>query len=146
MSQDVEIHLIAYDEASDVIQSVGSNLSVTFTNIEGQTEMVSTTDDATSQIAADYSQVSSAGQNLQNSQSAVQTSTTQSALAFNNLATSGMSLYMAVNNIENAQVSLDRAHLMVEKSTNAVTSAQNAYNTAVTKYGPNSKETAGRAC
>jgi hypothetical protein len=51
-----------------------------------------------------------------------------------------MMLYMAVNNVENAQVTLDRAHLQVEKATNAVTSAQNAYNEACAKYGPNSKE------
>jgi len=138
---DVEIHLIAYDEASETIEEAGSNLSVTFTNIEGQTEdLVATTDDATSQISSDYQQVGDAGQSLADTQDTVQASTTQTAMGFNNLATSGMMLYMAVNNVENAQVSLDRAHLQVEKSTNAVAAAQLAYNDAVAKYGPNSAQ------
>ena len=42
--------------------------------------------------------------------------------------------------LENAEVTLDRAHVTLEKDTNAVQAAQEKYNEAVAKYGPNSQE------
>ena len=62
----------------------------------------------------------------------------QNAMQMNSAAMSGAMLYMAVNNIENAQVSLSRANLMEEKAANSVTLAQQAYNKAVAEYGENS--------
>ncbi|MGA3192476.1 MAG: hypothetical protein ABSD73_08195 [Candidatus Bathyarchaeia archaeon] len=141
MSEDVEIHLIAYDEASNVIQSVGSNLSTTFTDIEGNTQdLVTTTDNASSQIADDYNQVNDAGQNLQNSQADVQASCGQSVMALNNLALSGATLAMSFMNVENRQVAVDRANLMVQRSTETLEKAQLDYNTAVEQYGTNSSQ------
>jgi len=115
-SSQVEIQITAYDEATSVINQVANNMQAANVQVSQGTAAVS---DATDQA---------------------NTSAKNTALGFNNLATSSMMLYMAVNNIENAQVALDRAHLVVEKSTNAVTAAQNHYNTEVAKYGPNSKE------
>jgi flagellar biosynthesis chaperone FliJ len=115
-SSEVTITLTAVDDASEVVYSAASNI-----------------DEADTQISESTQEVSAATQ-----QTSI--STQQTAMGFNNLALSGMSLWMAVNNVENAQVALDRAHLQVEKATNAVTAAQLAYNTACEKYGPNSKE------
>jgi hypothetical protein len=141
LSSDVEIHLLAYDEASSVIEGVGSNLSVTFSNIEGETqELVSTTDKATSQIASDYGQVENAGYSLQAQQEASQASFGTSIMAMNNLALAGASLVMSFERIQNAQVMVDRANLMVQRSTESAERAQTAYNDAVTKYGPNSTQ------
>jgi hypothetical protein len=116
MSSEVQITLTAFDQATETINNVGNAVQQMNTDVTDSTQQTSTTIQAANVTTKD------------------------AALSFNNMATSGMNLYMAVNNIENAQVALDRAHLTVEKSTNEVTSAQNAYNTAVEKYGPNSKE------
>jgi hypothetical protein len=116
MSSEVQITLTAVDEATDTINNVANSVNQANTEITDSSEEMSSTVQASN------------------------TSVKDTALGFNNMATSGMNLYMCINNIENAQVALDRAHLQVEKATNAVTSAQNAYNTAVTKYGPSSKE------
>jgi hypothetical protein len=116
MSSEVEIQLTAIDQASAVVNQVAENIQTADSQI---TESTNAASNATQQ----------AGQ-----------STQQTALGFNNLATSGMSLYMAIDRVENSQVALDRAHLGVEKATNAVTAAQTHYNDACAKYGPNSKE------
>lgn len=141
MSEDVEIHLRAYDEASDIIQQVGSNLSATFTDIEGRTQdLVTTTDNASSQITDDYNQVNDAGQNLANSQSDVQMSTKDTVMSMNNLALSGASLAMSFMMVENREVAVDRANLMVERSTASLQKAQDEYNKVVLQYGTNSSE------
>ncbi|MGA3192661.1 MAG: hypothetical protein ABSD73_09155 [Candidatus Bathyarchaeia archaeon] len=140
-SEDVEIHLIAYDEASDVIQSIGSNLSTTFTDVEGNTQgLVTTTDNATNQIVYDYSQVSDAGQQLQNSQADLQMSTSDTVMSMNNLALGGAALAMSFMNVENRQVAVDRANLMVERGLATLQKAQDSYNVAVEKYGADSSQ------
>ena len=68
------------------------------------------------------------------------TSVKDTALAFNNLATAGAGLYMSFERVENAQVMVDRANLMLHRSTEALEKAQTAYNDAVAKYGPNSTQ------
>jgi hypothetical protein len=141
MSQEVEIHLRAYDEASDIITQVGSNLSSTFTDVEGRTQdLVTTTDNATSQMVDDYNQVNDAGQNLGNSQRDIQNSMGDSVMALNNLALSGASLAMSFMMVENRQVAVDRANLMVQRSTEALQKAQDTYNKVVQQYGADSAQ------
>jgi hypothetical protein len=141
MSSDVEIHLVAYDEASNVIEGVGSNLSATFTDVEGNTqELASTTDNATSQIAEDYDQVGSSAQAMSDDVDTANNSCTGSAMAMNSTALAGATLFMSFERVQSAEVSLDRAHLMIEKDTLAVQKAQEAYNAAVAKYGPESQQ------
>lgn len=141
MSSDVEIHLIAYDEASSVIESVGSNLSVTFTDVEGKTQsLMNTTDEATSQIASDYGQVEVASSSLTDAQEKTSMGIGQTALSMNNLALSGATLFMSFERVQNAQVSLDRANLMLERSTSTLETAQDNYTKAVAKYGADSPQ------
>lgn len=140
-SSEVEVHLVAYDEASDVIESVGSTVSTTFTDIEGNTqELASTTDSATGQMANDYSQVGKSAQSMSDSVDSANMSCSESAITMNSTAMSGAALFMSFENITNAEVSLDRAHLMIQKDTQALTTAQENYNAAVAKYGPNSQQ------
>src|SRR5271157_2191262 len=140
-SSNVEVHLIAYDEASNVIESVGSTLSATFTDVEGQTqELASTTDSATSQIASDYDSVGSSAQNMADTTNTANVSCSDAAMTMNSTAMSGAMLFMSFERIQNSEISLDRAHLMVERSTLAVQKAQEAYNAAVAKYGPDSQQ------
>jgi hypothetical protein len=72
-------------------------------------------------------------------------STTESfssqVLSVNNLALSGATLFMAFERIENSQVMLDRANLLVQKSTNSLTSAQETYNEDLAQYGPYAQQT-----
>jgi hypothetical protein len=116
LSSEVQITITAFDEATETINNVANSVNQANAEIEDSSSSMTST--------------------LQSANAGV----TNTALGFNNMATSGMGLYMGINNIENAQVSLDRAHVNVQKSTNAVTDAQNKYNDAVAKYGPNSKE------
>lgn len=141
MSSDVEIHLIAYDEASSVIESVGSNLSVTFTDVEGKTQsLANTTDEATGKMASDYEHVETASSSLTNAQEKTSMGIGQTALSMNNLALSGATLFMSFERVENAQVAVDRANLMVQRSTESLEHAQTTYNDAVAKYGVDSAQ------
>lgn len=140
-SSEVEVHLVAYDEASEVIESVGSTVSTTFTDIEGNTqELASTTNDATSEIADNYSQVGNSAQDMSDSVDTANQSCKSSAMAMNSTALAGATLFMSFERVQNAEVALDRAHLMIEKDTLAVQKAQEAYNTTVEKYGPDSQQ------
>lgn len=141
MSSDVEIHLIAYDEASNVIESVGSNLSGTFTDVEGKTRsLANTTDAATGKMASDYGQVQTASNSLTSASEKTTMGIGQTALSMNNLALSGATLFMSFEKVEKAQIMVDRANLMVQRSTETVELAQKAYNNAVEKYGVDSAE------
>jgi hypothetical protein len=140
-SNEVDIQLIAYDQASAVIESVGSTLTTTFTDIEGNTQqLASTTDDATSQISSDYDQVNSSAQDMANNVDTASSSCQHSGMAMNSAALAGMSLFLSFERVHNSEVQLDRAHLMVERSTAAVEKAQDAYNQTVAKYGPDSQQ------
>jgi len=138
---EVEIHLVAYDEASEKIESVGNTVSATFTDIEGKTQSLTTvTDESTGQITASYGKVADAGQNLEKQQAKTTMGFSDSALAANNLALSGATLFMSFERVEKAEVAVDRANLNVQRSTEAVDQAQKAYNAAVAKYGENSAQ------
>ncbi len=164
----VEIDIVATDDASDVFQEVSSNFTDMSSNVsEASDTMSSDVSDSMQQTAssvstmtttvqADTSQMqdafTQAGSTAQVSMNQITTSTgaastatdassqsfSQNAMQMNSAAMSGAMLYMAVNNIENAQVSLSRANLMEEKAANSVTLAQQAYNKAVAEYGENS--------
>ena len=163
-----EIDIVATDDASDVFQDVSDNFSDMSNNVsEASDTMSSDVSDSMQQTAssvstmtttvqADTSQMqdafTQAGSTAQVSMNQITTSTgaasdatdassqsfSQNAMQMNSAAMSGAMLYMAVNNIENAQVSLSRANLMEEKAANSVTLAQQAYNKAVAEYGENS--------
>lgn len=72
--------------------------------------------------------------------SSISSSAKDVVMGFSNLATSAFGLYSAYERVENAEVSLDRANLVVEKGTERVEQAQKTYNEAVEKYGVNSAE------
>ncbi len=163
-----EIDIVATDDASDVFQEVSSNFSDMSSNVSEASDAMSTDvsssmqstanavtnmsvtvqadtsqmDDSLTQAAAN-AQVSmnnitvSSGQ-AQTATDATSQTFSQNAMQMNQMAMSGAMLYMAVNNIENAEVSLSRAELVEEKAKNAVTLAQQAYNHAVAEYGPTS--------
>src|SRR5271157_562756 len=140
-SSDVEVHLICFDEASSVIEDFGATISNTFTDIEGNTQSLqSTTDDATSQMVNDYGQVGDSAQGMSDSVDTANTSCSSAAMTMNSTAMSGAMLFMSFERIQNSEISLDRAHLMVERSTLAVQKAQEAYNAAVAKNGPDSQQ------
>lgn len=137
----MELHLIAYDEASSVIESVGSNLSATFTDVEGKTQnLMNTTDEATGKMAGDYERVETASSSLTDAQKTTTMSFGQQLLAVNNLATGSFGLVTSFERVENAQVAVDRANLTVQRSTKSVNDAQENYNKAVEKYGADSPQ------
>jgi hypothetical protein len=70
----------------------------------------------------------------------VEKSSKDVALAFNNIATSGLALYGSIDRIQTVQVALDRANLAVKTSANAVDDAQRKYNATIEKFGVGSKE------
>ncbi len=163
-----EIDIVATDDASDVFQDVSSNFSDMSNEVsEASDTMSSDVSDSMQQTAssvstmtttvqADTSQMqdafTQAGSAAQVSMNQITTSTgaasdatdassqsfSQNAMQMNSATMSGAMLYMGLNNIENAQVSLSRANLVEEKAANDVTLAQQAYNKAVAEYGVNS--------
>ncbi|MGA2681687.1 MAG: hypothetical protein ABSF44_07815 [Candidatus Bathyarchaeia archaeon] len=58
----------------------------------------------------------------------------------NTAVLSAAGLVTSVHSLESAETSLDRAHVVVEKDTNGVQTAQEKYKEAVAKYGPNSQQ------
>ena len=127
MSSNIEFNITAFDEASSVFNEVSTSATECFSTVE-------------SGASGAAESVNSSTSGMQTSVSASSGSLKDNALAMNGLAMSGAMLAMSVSNIENAEVSLDRAHVTVEKDTNAVTSAQEKYNAAVSKYGANSQQ------
>jgi hypothetical protein len=113
---EINIHVTATDDASAVMEQVASNASGSMNEIKNSSQGVTGAINQTNM------------------------STQQTALAFNNAATSGMALIMAAERVQTAQVQLDRANLMVQRSTESVEKTQTAYNDAVAKYGPNSQQ------
>jgi len=127
LSANVEFSITAFDEASSVFEDLSSNASECFDNVESSaSEMASSVNTSTATVA--------------DNQPLVTNSFQSNALAINNVATASAGLVMGVYSLESAEVSLDRAHLMVEKDTTAVTLAQQAYNKAVLDYGANSSQ------
>lgn len=113
---EVEIRLIAVDNASKVFSDVAGNVET------ASGEMTSSTDRVTGAMASSGASVK------------------ESALAFNNMATGCMALYGAVDQVEKSQVALDQANLKVLRSSEAVEKAQKDYNSTVEKYGSDSAE------
>ncbi|HMK94849.1 MAG TPA: hypothetical protein VK536_05540 [Candidatus Limnocylindrales bacterium] len=125
MSTNVEFNITAEDLASDVFEEVSRTASECFDNIEsGASEMASDVNTSTSTIADNQPVIASSMQN--------------NVSAIGMMATASAGLVMSVYSLESAEVSLDRAHVMVEKDTTAVTLAQQTYNKAVLDYGVNS--------
>lgn len=112
----IDIIVEATDNASGTIQQVASNTESSLNEISDASNTVT---EATDQTTASSQQV---------------------GLAFNNVATSGFALVMSVENIEKSQVMLDRANLVVERSTETLQTAQENYNAVVEKYGANSQQ------
>jgi hypothetical protein len=70
----------------------------------------------------------------------VEKSSKDVALAFNNVATSGLALYNSIDRVQTAQVGLDRANLAVKTTANSVEDAQRKYNAEVEKFGVSSQQ------
>lgn len=113
---DVEIHLKAFDEASEVIRNVGENTAKALGNVENS------------------------GAAVTRETERVKVSVKDTALSFNNMAAAGMALYMSVDRVQEANLRLDRANLMVQRSNEGVERAQTAYNLALSRFGVNSTE------
>ena len=67
------------------------------------------------------------------------------AISVSGVATAGFSLYMSYDMIEKASVQVDKAQITVASTANSAKKAQDAYNEAVAKYGPNSAEAQQKA-
>lgn len=138
MSSDVEFHITAFDEAQSAFGSVSSEALECFNTVETKaSEMQETVGVATSEMGTNLQESSSA---VAASQEASQTSFAETAMSMNNVAVSAATLYMTMDRVENSSVALDRAHLIVQKSTLSVQKATEACNEAVAKYGANSQE------
>ena len=61
------------------------------------------------------------------------------------LATSAFALYGGLERLEGAQFRADKANLAVQRSNQSLKDSQDAYNTAVEKYGPDSSQAADAA-
>jgi hypothetical protein len=138
---DVEIHVIAFDEASSVVESLGATMSATFQNIEGQTQtLANTTMEASSQMSLSYDDMKFSVEAMDEAQGTMSKGFGTSVMAMNNVALAGAGLFMSFERVQNAQVMVDRSNLMVLRSTETLEKAQMAYNDAIGKYAPNSTQ------
>jgi hypothetical protein len=127
VSANVEFTVQAFDEASSVFQDVSTSATECFTTVTtGASEAADDVSASSTQIAT-ATESSSGG-------------FTKNAMAMNTVVLSAAGLATSVYSLESAETSLDRAHVTVEKDTNAVQAAQEKYNEAVAKYGPNSQQ------
>ena len=115
MSANVEFNITAFDQASSVFEDVSRSATKCFT-----TETTEASEAADS-VGASSTEITTATESASCEFS-------KNALAMNTAALSAAGLVIGVTSIENAEASLDRAHVTLEKDTNAVQSAQEKYN------------------
>jgi len=127
LSANVEFNVTAFDQASPVFTDVSESATTCFSTI--------TTDasDAADSVGVSGSEMSTAMESSSGGFS-------KNAMAVNTAALSAEGLITSVYSLESAETALDKAHVTVEKDTNIVTAAQNAYNIAVAKFGSDSPQ------
>ena len=102
MSANVEFNITAFDAASSVFQDVSSSATECFTTVTtGASE-------AADSVGASSTEITTATESASGGFS-------KNAMAMNTAALSAAGLAMSVDNIENSEVSLDRAHVTLGK-------------------------------
>jgi len=112
----ISLVLRAVDEASEIVRRVSQETS-------GALE-----------------EVRRASENIAQAHSLSWQETKNLITSFSGLATSCFALYSAIDRVQDAQINLSRASLLVQQATNALEEAQNRYNAAVAKYGEESPQ------
>ena len=123
-STEISLVLKAYDEASSVLSTVGSNLSGSLGKIDDSTKQVtaSTTNmgkayesasGQVNEINAQYGKVADSTEKVDASTKKASMSLTQQVGAFNTLALSGVTLALSFDRVEKAQLASDKANLNV---------------------------------
>lgn len=155
MSANIEFNITAFDEASSVFDEVQTNATDCFdtvtTNANEAADAVETSSGQISSAVGSQNSTYQQAISQQNDINAAYGSGTptvnahtvslqSNALAVSQVASAGAGLVMGVYSLESAEVSLDRAHVTVEKDTTAVAAAQLAYNNAVANYGSGSEQ------
>jgi hypothetical protein len=112
MSQETKLVLKAVDEASETFRKVGTEAG----------------------------RLSDKVGDVGKSSAKTEASNKQLLLGFNNLATSGFALYNIIDKVQDMQVGVDRANLMVKTSLNSVEDAQRRYNATLEKYDADSEQ------
>ncbi|MBS7647961.1 hypothetical protein KEJ24_09045 [Candidatus Bathyarchaeota archaeon] len=116
LSSNISIHISAVDEASRIIESVGTEVQQTLSEVN--------------------SVVEETGRNWKETLLTVKDATK----AFSGLTTAAWSLYQSIDRVQDMQLTLDRANLKVKATLNALEDAQRRYNEAVAKYGVDSSQ------
>ena len=155
MSANVEFSVQAFDEASSVFEEVSSSASECFSTITSDgSEAADSVDTSTTEMASGLQNLNTASAEATTSLTNVSAAQTtladnqaigtgglkENALAIGQVSAGAAALVMNITGVENAEVSLDKAHLTLQKDTVAVQSAQLALNTAITDYGANSEQ------
>lgn len=149
MSQTIELHLKAFDEASSTIASVNSNLTGSLSKIDDSTKQVtaSTTnmgkayESASGQINeinAQYGRVVDSAEKVDVSTKKASVSLTQQVSAVNSLASSGVILALSFDKVEKAQLASEKANLNVQRSAENLDQAQKSLTETTMKYGAGS--------
>ena len=151
MSQTIELHLKAFDEASSTIASVNSSLTGSLTKIDDSTKQVTAStnnmgkayEDASGQvneINAQYGKVADSTEKVDASTKKASMSFTQQVGAVNTLALSGVTLALSFDRVEKAQLASDKANLNVQRSAEKLDQAQKDLTETTLKYGAGSDQ------
>ena len=143
-STEISLVLKAYDEASSVLSSVGSNVSSSLGKIDDSTKQVTQSTnsmgDAYAKASSQTDEVNKAYGRVDESAKKTSVSFTQQVSAVNTLALSGLTLGLSFERVEKAQLANDKANLLVEKSMERVDQATKAVAVAIAKYGEGSAQ------
>lgn len=116
MSQKIEIKLKAIDEASGVVAN------------------------ASTKINGDLEDISGAQKQVSRGTKESEASMKSFATGLSGTATAAFSLYGAIDRVQEAEISADRANLQVRSSTKSVDDAQQSLNEAIAQHGINSDQ------
>ena len=116
MSQNIEVKLKAIDEASGTIANASSKISGSLTDVSAAQKQISEKTNASDASMKDF------------------------ATGVSGAATSVFSFYSAIDRVQESEISLDRANLMVKSSTKSVDDAQRSLSEAIRSHGENSQE------
>jgi len=96
-------------------------------------------------ITGSMDQIKAANGKLDESVKKVKMSVTDTITSFAGIASGAINLYNSYDRIKDAGLNLEQANLKVDKANRSVKDAQDAYNTALEKYGKDSPEAKDKA-
>jgi hypothetical protein len=136
-NQEIQIKLTAIDEASSVIDAASKKISADVDEVSNsQKKLWASVEGSLQPLAEDAKAQDLVGESAKKSDASIRSFTT----GLSGVATASFSLYGAIDRVQESEISLDRANLMVKSSTKSVEDAHRSVSEAISKHGASSQE------